>query len=278
MGYKTAQERGDRPGAQELGSARQAPYDDRVGWPDPVFKGIRNFRGLGGYRTTDGRRIADGRIFRSGHLHRLGGEEARRFVELRIASVADFRSPPEAGSEPDRLPPGLHHHALPLDIGAEEVGRALRDHERGDRDFDPRRFMRAAYREQVRGHSATYGTWLRGLADGSVTIPHVFHCAAGKDRTGLAAALLLMVLDVEPGTIYEDYLLTNERNGDFVEEMLAGLQDGGEALRPLFHVEESYLDAAFEEIGNLGGFSRYAEEALGLSPALIEALKGRLLE
>ncbi|MFD4470061.1 tyrosine-protein phosphatase, partial [Rhodococcus sp. NPDC058505] len=111
----------------------------------------------------------------------------------------------------------------------------------------------------------------------------VFHCTAGKDRTGWTAMLLQHIAGVDDATIMRDYLLTNEYNEEWVTETRAYLvATQGEAaaalLEPLFGVEESYLQAGLDELAaTYGSVDAYLTEGLGLSTSTIDTLRGKLL-
>ncbi len=163
------------------------------------FSSVFNFRDLGGYPTAGGRTVRQGVLYRADGLFRLTGEDIARFGELNVRSVVDLRRPDELDSD-GRVPhsPTVTYHNVCLqlapwtaaDIADEEMPRYLAD--------------RYAEIAEEGARTGAMGTVLRLIADSS-RAPVVFHCAAGKDRTGVVAALVLALLDVPDETIAEDY-------------------------------------------------------------------------
>jgi protein-tyrosine phosphatase len=166
--------------------------------------GAYNFRDLGGYPTTDGRTTRWGRLYRSDTLHELTDEDLAVLRDLELASVIDLRTPAEVervgrgllGSEPVRY--------VNLSVLAEEGGE-----------------QRAAPAARLADTAERYLSYLEtgrhalvtsfGLMADPGSYPLVFHCQAGKDRTGVLAALVLACLDVERRAIVDDYVLTATR-------------------------------------------------------------------
>jgi protein-tyrosine phosphatase len=112
-------------------------------------------------------------------------------------------------------------------------------------------------------------------------LPLLFHCTAGKDRTGWLAALLLSALGVERSTVVEDYLRTNELNAKSTAYLLSTFADrvpDPSGLLPLFEARKEYLEAAFAEVDRYGGIEPYLREALGLDDAVLTALRETLLD
>jgi protein-tyrosine phosphatase len=152
--------------------------------------------------------------------------------------------------------------------------------------------MFAAMLDLYRGLPLRMSGRIRGLLISIVEghLPTVVHCAAGKDRTGVAIAVLLSSLGIDRDTVLEDYLLTNEV-GNFEafirgrEHAQLGLADAKHPLlampedmrRVAFSADAQFLTAAFEAIEELGGVDGYLEEVLGLNAAMRETLRERLL-
>src|SRR6516225_2972928 len=165
-----------------------------------------NFRDLGGYGTTDGRVTRWRTVFRSDGLHRLTAADLGVMQDIDLRTVIDLRTAcelVERGRFPlDAHPVGYHHVSLmdviwdPGQAPAETSGAPVAD------------FLLQRYIEMIDGAGARIGDIFAILADLDA-LPAVFHCAAGKDRTGILAALLLSSLGVSEETIMEDYELTN---------------------------------------------------------------------
>ncbi len=183
------------------------------------LRGARNFRDLGGYVAAGGARTRWGRVFRSDALV-LEESDLETFVELGLRAIYDLRSDAERDITPNRLPAGdLIVELLPLISNANtppEIDAMLADGEA---------FLADIYLHMLEASAVTFGRILTGLAD-DARLPAVFHCAAGKDRTGMVAALLLSVLGVAEQEILDDYELTSRfRTSDRVEAVMARLRN-----------------------------------------------------
>ncbi len=252
------------------------------------FEGIHNFRDLGGYPTLDGRHTRWGVLYRSGHLAEASRSDLTNLERLQLNTLVDFRSGAEKAEEPDRLPEpaGFQVLEIPtLDGGDNSVGdEILSLIETGDFDgFDPDTFMIEANRQFPSTFNSQYRQFMQAViaADGA---PVLWHCSAGKDRAGFAAAILLRALGVPEKVVLDDYMLSREYSlaARKKELLLMRLLKGEEAaskLAVLMGVERTWLEAAFEEIDQqYGNFDGYLREALELSAADIAALKTALLE
>lgn len=166
--------------------------------------GAYNFRDLGCYPTTDSRRTRWGRLFRSDTLNELTEEDVATLRAMGLATVVDLRTPTEverAGPGPLQRHPIHHLHAPVLtDQGQEDrAAPQLRDGNAGDR-----------YLWYLEGGSAALAEAMVLMTEAD-RYPLVFHCFAGKDRTGVLAALVLDCIGVERTAIVEDYVLTATR-------------------------------------------------------------------
>lgn len=257
---------------------------------EPVLTGVRNFRDVGGAPTVDGRRVRRGLLYRSGHLAHATEEDAAFLSRLGLHTVFDFRNSADQALEgPDVELPGVRNVNIPLSDPAEgaEFWTMVREGDLaqlraalGDGRAEAR--MVASYRVLVRGRTAEHGRLLRALAEDSV--PALMHCAAGKDRAGLSIAVTLLALGVERDAIEADYLESNAPHHRYRVYRSPKSADGMspevmELIAPLFEVRPAYLHAAFDTIDRTwGGVDAYLSEGLGLTPALRERLRGRLLE
>jgi protein-tyrosine phosphatase len=161
-----------------------------------------NFRDLGGYRSAGGARVRWGQVFRSDTLA-LADEDLEVFAALGIRAVYDLRSDRERETSPNRLPEGANVVELVALISQDSSPPSLETLQ-----MDGETFLAGIYLHMLERSAVGFGRILSGLADGS-RLPAVFHCAAGKDRTGMVAALLLSVLGVDEGEILDDYELTS---------------------------------------------------------------------
>lgn len=239
------------------------------------LEGGSNFRDLGGYRTADGRRIRRGTVFRSAHLGTLTKADCTALGKLGVRTIVDLRGVNEAAETPHRIDGvGCRIVGAHIEPGiGDKIRRAVEDG--SATPFLMMRYLIEHYRDYPRRCTPAFRTLFRTLSD-SRHRPLVFHCTAGKDRTGFASALLLTLLGVPWDTVVEDYLRTNElwighvgRYPELDTDTRAAII---EARRP-------YLEAAFEVVhADFGGTEAFAEKALGLDSTIRERLKAELLE
>lgn len=235
-----------------------------------------NFRDVAGpgYATTDGGRVRTGVFYRSNDL-RLTEADHGLLEGIGLRAVIDLRSPAEIALHPDPDVPGaepLHFDAIgiPMERIAGLTSRA-----------EAVAIMEEVYRAFVTHPKslAAFGAVLRQLATGG---PQLFHCSAGKDRTGWVAALLLHLAGVDDATIEADYLLTNARTAASraraEAEIARHLGPGAvEVFEPTLVVDVTYLRAATATITDVhGDRASYLREGLGLDEATLDALRGLL--
>ena len=164
-----------------------------------TFDNVFNFRDLGGYRGLDGRTVRSGRLYRADDLCRLDGDDLTRFADLGIRTVVDLRRPDEIDRH-GRVFEGAHAYRH-----AHVVHPKWPDF---DGDTEARvAFLTQRYLEMAEQGGAALGAALRTVADPDAA-PVVFHCLAGKDRTGLVAAFTLYLLGVDEADIADDYALS----------------------------------------------------------------------
>jgi len=246
--------------------------------------GAPNFRDFGGYQTAAGRQVKWGFLFRSGQLSTLSEQDVELLASLRLDLVFDFRRLEEQASDLSRLPQqsGPRVVSLPIIPGSnsrffEEAGQQSGD---SGAMFD---FMLEINRDFAGAQAPTYGRMFSEiLATGDARF--LVHCAAGKDRTGFAAAIILLALGVPREVVMRDYLLTGRyfrpeqemarlRRKYQLEHMLA------EAILPMLEVHEDYLAVALRHIDdNYGTVEHYLDQALGVGPAELAELRARYLE
>lgn len=179
---------------------------DRVGAPPQAFDLLFNFRDVGGHRASGGRRVASGRLFRSDSPHLARDGDLAILAELGVRTVVDLRTNVElaerGGYPVDRHP--VRHHHLPL------IVRPWDDDARLGAEVAPDRtaaFLTARYTEMLAEGGGALAAIVELLADAD-TYPVVVHCAVGKDRTGVVAAMLLELLGVDDGPIVHDYAIS----------------------------------------------------------------------
>lgn len=173
--------------------------------------GADNFRDLGGYRTADGRTVRWGRVYRSSELAGLTAADMAYLSEIGIEVIVDLRSERERAQNPNPViePLNPHELVLPVQQRGMEPNRVQQMIQTGTISaFYSSDVMLMAYRSFVTDHGQKWALLLQQLQDPGST-PLVFHCTAGKDRTGVIAALMLDILGVDAQTIAEDYALSN---------------------------------------------------------------------
>lgn len=250
------------------------------------FRGAKNFRDLGGYQTVEGRTVRWNVLYRSDSLHKLNDDDLKRLTALNLARIVDFRAPYEAAKEPDRLPSDLSVSLLklPMEDSSTKVWHEARDEMvKNMKTLDPVMYMQQTNLELATKFTPEYRLFFRELlaCNGK---PILFHCAAGKDRTGFAAACILRILGVPFETILQDYLLTNRYllNAYRWEMLLASVLRGrkfADGIRGFMRADERYLNAAFETLEKEhGSFDAYVREGLGLSEQDVTKLRQTYLE
>lgn len=201
-----------------------------------------NFRDLGGIKTKDGRYVKWGKIIRSDDLHHLTEGDLCYLSSIPLLSVVDFRAEPEVKMAADKLPETVKEH-YPYSIVPGNLSNSmdfsLLDAEKSDC------IMKDIYRElvSVPENIERYRSYFKLLQDECNT-PLLFHCSAGKDRTGMAAAFTLYALGVAENDIINDYLLSNEYLRDKYAHYVAKYPE----LQSLFEVKIDFLEAAVEWI------------------------------
>ncbi|MEO6716165.1 MAG: tyrosine-protein phosphatase [Novosphingobium sp.] len=247
-----------------------------------VLEGGRNFRDVGGYRTADGREVKWGKLYRSGSLAYLTPKGISDFDQLRVTSIIDLRSTDERRRDPSNWQAASNHGywsrdysmglgTMPASFGdpAKMTGEAVRA------------MMAGSYRSLAQQQATSYRELFARLT-GSARGPVVVNCSAGKDRTGIATALVLTALGVPYETIRQDYLLSNGAYGmdslkrDLSSPMAALAPDAAAALAG---VDGSYIDATFDSLRKqYGSVENFMARELGVGPRQIALLKARLLK
>jgi protein-tyrosine phosphatase len=247
----------------------------------------RNFRDLGGYPTADGLHLKKGLLYRSDHLKKTSTGDEKVIVALGIKTVYDFRSEKERQKAPQTLSKisSLEVVNLPISYAPMDTALTRRKILRGEVEKgDFHLAMIESYRAYALEYLAELSTLLFGLSDPS-TLPALLHCTHGKDRTGVAVAIILRALEVPQETVMEDYLLSNK----FWESEAARLscfascasffRTPRDEVRALLEVRPEYLEAAFTAIDeHYGSFENYLGQGLGIDEPTLQRLRTELLD
>lgn len=254
-----------------------------------MIPGVTNLRDAGGHHTVDGHYVRSGVLFRSGQLAHSGDEAAAALERLGLGVVFDLRTSVELEALPDRVPEGVEVVHLDVLAGAEaSVATHLADifsdptaAEEVLRSGDIGRHYVSTYRDLVTLDTARASYRRMFLELASRDQIALFHCTAGKDRTGWAAAALLTLLGVDPDAVTVDYLLSSDPVVASFRPLLDQFADAGgdpELLAPVFRVEPGYLDAARSQmVTSYGSIEGYFREGLELDPEVTDQLRERLV-
>jgi protein-tyrosine phosphatase len=232
-----------------------------------------NLRDIGGYRTADGQWVRMGVVYRSQALA-LSAADLAAVDKLGITADYDLRTTEEIAASPDVVPAGASYTNLNVmaDISLAPTltspASAEQYMEEIEQDFVTNPTAQAAF-----------GTLLTDIANSNGAV--LYHCTAGKDRSGWATAVLLTLLGVPRATVVQDYLLSNTYYFDSpaVQAELKAMPAAESAVyAPLLEVQASYLQAGFAQVtASYGSMYGYAVHGLGLSPQTIAKLRHKLL-
>jgi protein-tyrosine phosphatase len=246
-----------------------------VATPIPILSSVPNFRDLGGQPTTDGHRVRKGLLFRSDQLDKVSDADLISLWDLKLATIIDLRTDAERSAGQDRVPKGTRHITLDVFGNQREPAAIMKEvMARGGALV-----MRDIYRDLAgtAQADAAYKSLLAELLHAKG--PTLFHCTAGKDRTGWGAALILSLLGVPRETVIADFLVSNERLVAKNERIYAAAPSIPRAtLEEVMTVRRDYIEAAFAEAERrYGSFDLYAQKALGMDAKAIKLLRKRFL-
>lgn len=248
---------------------------------------ITNFRDLGGLKNKAGHAIRPNKLLRSGELSRISaiGQELL-LNDYRLQAVIDLRSQDEVTERPDILIAETKYSHIDIFETIEDQGASMADFISIGSADKSRGYMKKTYQTMALNPGAQKGfqkmieTVLAMPADSSI----LFHCFAGKDRTGVSAALLLEILEMPKDVIYKDYLATNALRVKENEELVGlALQQGMpekaiDAMKIALTVEPEFLDAYYQSVTeNYGDMPTYIENTLHISKNSQKDLQNQLL-
>lgn len=251
------------------------------------FDALDNFRDFGDYDTVAGRRVKPGLLLRSAHHARVSEGDLQRLAEFDIGVVVDLRRPSERLKQPSKRPGNFSGEVLTSDLDADGEAPHIAFLKAGDlTPASGRRFMTGLYEDMayVPSHVEIFTAYFKALARSDQ--PVLIHCAAGKDRTGMLAALTHHLLGVKFDDLMEDYLLTNlavdlEALAPQVATQLersTGHKASHDAVVAFLGVEPAYLEAAWRSwTDRSGSIDGYLEKVLGLDATMRDRIGERLL-
>lgn len=249
--------------------------------------GTVNFRDLGGYQTTTGQTVAWQKIYRAASLGGLTSDDCVLLSDLAIHWDIDLRAPSEQIAYPDQQWPQAEVILNPVYpttnfdriVNYHGIQRLLKGSHRRPKLTDP---VAQIYQNVILNpHSqAAFAKTFKVLLAQKDDEATVFHCAAGKDRTGMTAALILLALNVPADTIIQDYLLTNDLY-DFPDGQTALSNDAVQAAVAKMNTktgEALYIQGALQTVNiGYGGMVNYWREALKLSPDDLTTFRQKFL-
>ncbi len=257
-----------------------------------ALEGAHNVRDIGGYSTADGKTVAWGRVFRADSLDSLTPDDQRAVADANVGTVVDFRGADEiAKSGVDQVPESIDVVNIPLlDESTQALSEAIQTamttgdpavmqemlgDGKAERIGDEGFVVQLDQPETMAGYADT----MRLIADSDGAL--VYHCTAGKDRTGMMTALLLGLLGVPDDTIVDDFVLSNEFNREHNEETYAFLASKGvdiDLIRPLTEQSASKIQPVLDAVNNeYGGWDGFATTVLGLDGDTVTKLRDTLL-
>lgn len=238
------------------------------------IRNVHNFRIVGEIKNVDGKRLKDSLIYRSGNLHNLRTSSFDTLEKLNIKKIIDLRTKQEVAKEKDNLPANIIYKNF---AAFEDKNDEMKDAKKlalkgkitkGDADERMRRF----YTDYVSENPYMIKKIITEILDSNQ--PVLYHCTAGKDRTGMITALILKILKFDNDVIFEEYLVSNDLRKNIINERL-NLANNLHFIFPKLDIgviektswiERDYLQAAFDEIDKkYGSMDIYINSVLGIS-------------
>ena len=244
-----------------------------------VLQGAANFRDMGGYTTTDGHHVKWGEIYRSADISKLTDADLAVLKQKNITYDVDLRGHRESAQAPDKLNPGMDYILLPA--GSDNLDNWMKSISTikgtaGDS-------LMIVFYTKTDSLALRYKPFFDKLLGLPADQALVFHCTAGKDRTGIGAALLLYSLGVPYDTIVQDYVATNYYraavNQRSANAMVQQMHIDKDVANSMMLAKKEYLDATFNAIKQqYGSVDNYLRTQIGLDDTKIALLKKKFLE
>ena len=274
-----------RPEAEQIAARYPAPVPHDQTSPAPgariAIEGTLNFRDIGGYATADGRRLQTGLVYRSDHLNGVTADGLASLRALGLRTVVDLRRDDERQRQPSRLPDAVEvvwAHADAADRAA--PGDFIAQVKAGEVVTVSEDEVVALYEEMLEGAGGMFRAVIEAAAradEGAV----LFHCTAGKDRTGLSAMLLQRMCGVSEADVVSDFLLTDgyrtETRLAYLRTELEPLGIDVEGIRPMIVAPLPAFRHAISWVESHGGAEAYARDVCGVSTDTVARLRTTLI-
>ena len=222
------------------------------------FEGVYNFRDMGGYKTVDGRIVKHGLFFRSAELSRITEQDLELFKSLGIKYIFDYRDEHEAMRKPDPIIENVVLERVPVNQDKQEAPvHSIEELVKSGYFKQDKRELLLEFYPKMAFSNPSYHR-LMTIIQNQNHLGLVHHCAAGKDRTGIGAALIFLALGVPKDTIMEDYLITNETLKSINEKIMNRIapfvtMEELKRFEGIMVAKEEYLEAVFHKIDDTYG-------------------------
>lgn len=248
------------------------------------FQNIKNFRDLGGYKNRFGKTIKNGIFYRSGHLNTISEEEKLKLKELGIKTIFDYRSDKEFELRPTPTLDGIALNRICAiniegNTGFGSLDDMLQKAMRNELSFD----LIINLYKHLPFNNPSYEKLVE-LIKNKDNLSILQHCAAGKDRTGIGSAIILMLLGCDRETIIEDYLFSNEALKDDIENILKPIipkvtEDQLKVIQGMIGVELQFIEASLNQIEEkYSDYDKYLIEEFDLTMEDIEDIRSKYTE
>jgi protein-tyrosine phosphatase len=255
------------------------------------LEGVLNTRDLGGLKTKDGRAVRTGQLIRSGEIDEISEGSKQRLDDMGVSAIVDLRTTSEATAHPAQWPEGQGPTRYNFPV-MENENQMIEDMRASIKSGTATAKETDALFAGAFGYIATdYTDEYRDLFDVLLRQPDgeavLYHCSGGKDRTGVATALVLTALGVTKEEIQADFMISNVlKDADTKAEEIAaevnaahGTNMSAAAVWPSLGVRESYLDEFYNSVEeSYGSVDGYLREGLGLTDEELDTLRDRYLQ
>ena len=251
-----------------------------------LFRKELNFRDLGGLPTIDGKKVKAEYFYRSSGLYLLNEQEKHELTQMGIRAVLDLRTKQEIQRKPDPDLPGIKmlQHSGVVSKGGEDIDFSPKGMMKTGKDAAEQKAKLTAYYQEMPFGNQAFQVMFDEIKAGDV--PILFHCATGKDRTGVAAMLLLLALGCDDETVFQDYIYSNECRKPFIDGSMKGHKEQI-AKNPELQELLQMKDGVSEKIGRdvianihhrYPDLNEFFEKEYGLSRKDLQDLKDKYTE